>query len=464
MTCRSLALMVALLLPALRPAAGTETTAPFRFQRSVELTMQREELIAAPLDADLWDALNDAVTDLRVVAGTNTPVAYLLTRAMVSTRDLVEQTISSHTTGLTKLEDERMEIGLMLASNTPPAAIIVIRTPLRDFERRLSVDGIDRDGTRHTLVEDALIYDYSEYMDVRHTRVVLPANQARRFEITISAMADDRDSPRSQITRRYAEGRETELTDQRTVTRRPFRIDGVTCLAVQERERKREARVVDYAIAGYTVAPAATGSATHLLIETPRAPLTSFLLDVSDRNFGRRVAVEIPTAAVGADGWRRIAETRISRVAFRSFRKESLSISLPETRSARYRLVIENGDSPALTVTGVTAKGPMSQVCFLGQPGTDYRLMYGAADARLPRYDTDALRRLQSRGVQPAEATLGAPVANPDYREPPRTMRNLLGSRAAFILGVLAVVAVLAVGLIQTVRKAEGHAGGGSQR
>ena len=57
--------------------------------------------------------------------------------------------------------------------------------------------------------------------------------------------------------------------------------------------------------------------------------------------------------------------------------REQLTIPIPESRLPTYDVVIDDGDSPPITVTGVTVRGPAREAVFLAEPAGGYRLAYG---------------------------------------------------------------------------------------
>lgn len=155
----------------------------------------------------------------------------------------------------------------------------------------------------------------------------------------------------------------------------------------------------------------------HTLIEIPmrRQPLTGFLVETPNRNFSRRARVQVPEGPGVRGDWETIGEATLSRIDFREVQREELEVTFPERRAARYRMIIENGDSPPLRVVGFRAKGPAYRLVFLAAPSADYRLFYGSESAERPEYDTAPLRTLLDRHYRPIEATLGSEERNPAF-------------------------------------------------
>ena len=159
---------------------------------------------------------------------------------------------------------------------------------------------------------------------------------------------------------------------------------------------------------------------TRVRVATGREPVTALALVVRDRNFGRAARVERPhSASAGRDGAghppRILASARVHRVDLRGIDQEELRLRIPESRFPDYEIVIDNGDSQPLDITGVTAIGPAEEVVFLARPGEEYRLAYGGvtdADRPFPhpRYDTAAIDAALAAGQVPVAGTPGPVV------------------------------------------------------
>src|SRR2546426_439852 len=139
---------------------------------------------------------------------------------------------------------------------------------------------------------------------------------------------------------------------------------------------------------------------------------------------------------------------RIDRIDFRDLHRDELLVSFPEARHEEYRVVIDNGDNPALAVTGVRGEGNAYQALFLAAPGVAYHLSYGSEAAKAPNYDTATLRESLARGYQPVVVRLSRQATASDVSEPTSiVMRRVLNN--PFVLGgvILLLVAVLVWGL-----------------
>jgi hypothetical protein len=205
----------------------------------------------------------------------------------------------------------------------------------------------------------------------------------------------------------------------------------------------RDVITTDLVIGGFRVVREPEERATRITVDARRQPVTEFTIATDSRNFSRSLTVTRPAEPDG-DGPRRprrpIATATITRIDVAGLRREQLAIGLPESRLETYELVIDDGDSPPLAVTGVTARGPAREVAFLGEPGGAYRLAYGG-DLAAPRYDTAAIRTALAARVVATPATFGAEsvVATP----PPAADPLWLFADGRFQIAVIATLAII---------------------
>lgn len=146
--------------------------------------------------------------------------------------------------------------------------------------------------------------------------------------------------------------------------------------------------------------------------------LAAIRVGSSDGPFTRAISLRVPSLDQGEWGERILARGFLHRdltpeggPAPAPARFE-LAASCPVRRPV---LVIENGDSPPVSITGITAEVTPVQLVFFAQKPGRYRLLAGNRVCRSPQYDLAAFSE-QIRGVAPQAASFGALVANPEYR------------------------------------------------
>lgn len=425
----------------------------FRFLRAVDRgAAQGEELLAVPLDSDVYAETQADWADLRLwdAAGTETP--YLLERV---TERLTERVRTACPSTIVTLREEGMGIAVhaRLDEKAPAADGISFVTPLTNYERRVRVSGSNDGQAWTTLVEDGLIFDYSRYMDVASRDLALPVNTFREFQIVVEEVTDTKESPLLELTRRLRDGKEEERVERTTVERRPFRIDRLDFWHIARREVQQQAKLVAYPPAAFQSEEDQERRQTVLRVQTRREPLTQFTLLSPSRNFHRRVTAQVSVVREGKPAWQELAQATLFRFSFRSQQREELTVCFPERRETEYRLLVDNADSPPVQFTGVQAEGPRYRMVFLAAEGQTYRCVYGADEVARPTYDTAPITAALQQGFPPVDAPLSPPSANPQYTPAPLTFSRVLNHPVFLGVAIGLMVLVLGWGLFRAGRR-----------
>lgn len=402
------------------------------------------ELLAVPLDSEVYAAAADDLSDLRIVSADGRTVPFLLRPRQTTESRVTRKTWRSGELAARPVGDGRFELQVSLDEDDPQPTHLRIATPLTNFEQQVDVYSINEDGSEpEQLVEGALIFDYSAVVDVRRDTVELPKNSGRHFRIEIRAMADDVESPYLHLTRNLQGGEETSRQERTQIRRRAFRVDRIEWIREETLPRMKEIVKVDWPVATATPVLDEEEQQTIIEISTQWQPVSSFIIETSSSNFSRRVLVEIPEAGVAKSGWQQIGSGVIHRFSFRDLEDEELEVKFTETRSDVFRLVIENRDSPPLEVSTVAARGSVHEAVFLAERTQPHSLLY-EAKVETPDYDLAALRRLINEGSEPVVARLEAQQARIDADKAPFGFKEFLNN--PFVLGGIAAVLIVLLG------------------
>lgn len=469
-------LLVALLLAAggsLR-AADTEH---LRFLRPIGVPPRAsEELVAVRIDSPVLAATADGYPDLRVLDARGREVSRLVRQASVVKMGAARTSFPVESPRVAPLPGGGLEIEFTIdpVKHPRPFHGFRIETPLHDFEQRVRVHRLDDTGAWRPIGDDTLLYDYSRFMDTRQLDVAFPREPREpaggTWRITVDEATIEQQSTLAELVRTLEGGAATGQRERVVVARQPFRIDAIRAWRDEDVAEIRGADAVGHPVAAFRVEEEPKEQRTRIRVTTGREPVRGFELVVDDRNFGRSARVERPAAAAGGGAAghpaRVLGSGRIHRVDLRGISREETIVRIPESRFPEYEIVVENGDSQALSIRGVTAIGPAEEVVFLARPGEAYRLAYGGVtdEARpfpQPRYDTTAIDTALAAGQVPAEGTLG-PVERREVAPVERPwLARILNDR--WILGgLIALLAILlALSLVGAARRV-GPPGNGS--
>ena len=390
-----------------------------RFMSRLQPATNDAAIAMINLNNALYGAAQTDLRDLRLAVNGSNEVPYLVKRGVIMKEWQGRLPQASDVVSLDTPTNGSLDVIVVLTGSEPRANGITIETPLKDFERTVTVySGNDR--TRwQPLVENAVIFDYSRYLDFSNHDIPFPESVRCRFlKLEIRPVTDEQQSSLKRITRETRGGSIISEQESTIVKDRPFRIDRIRAWRTTTVRAARMERKTDYPVAGWTVSNDIENQVTVLNITTEHAPLTGFILDAADVNFSRAVELQVPVSrkdVPGKEYWRTITDTTVSDIRIGSFVQQNLKISFPEQRRERYRIFIHNHDNPVLAVQDVRAEGSLYRLYFLPQPGREYTVYSGNQDAPAPRYDTAALEQGLQQGVETAVWTTDPVVTNPVY-------------------------------------------------
>ena len=419
---------------------------------------EQEELVALPLDSDVYAATQSRYPDLRVLEGADKEVPFLVRVVTTKVGRKAKQVWTAKDIALRPLEDGGLEITFRIDLEKHPEQPQGIRliTPLRNFEHHVRIESSVDGKTWQTLVGDGLIFDYSQFMDVQNLAVEFPASQGEEcswLRITIEDVTQEQQSQLLQLSRNLSGEKETSRTEQLTIKRQSFRIDRIELWHDEMRLDTVPDKQVAYPLVVKRTEQDAEAQETHVYLESRREPLTQFTVETADRNFSRAARVEVRRDDSGKESWQSIGSANLMNLDFRSLQRESLSIDITEHRETDYRLVVENRDSPPLSLKNVTVQGKAYEVVFLAMPKAEYRLAYGSTNLEAANLDTAALAASLKEGFNPIAATLGEAVESAVAPEPGDPLFKRLLNNGPFLTAVIAfLVVLLAWGLYRATR------------
>jgi len=422
-------------------AAPARAAEAWQFQRDVVCSVSEETLIAVPLDADIYAATRIDFPDIRLQSARGASVPFLIRKPQdVQPQIVRERSWTARNPQLRPLEAGGLEITLTLDADDPVPDGLTLVTPLRDFEQRVrletSSNGLDWQpaGAEH------LLFDYARFMEVRQVEIPFPDTRDRQIRLLIDSVTAEQESELLELTRNLRGTDETNRSETALIRRRPFRIERIEFWTETTRDGRATDRMTNVPITGFTVETDPDQHRTIVKIQARREPRTSFTLLTSSRNFSRTASLEVPDPDRGPDQWKPLGQATLSRIQFQSFQREHLTVTIPESRSDLYRLVIEDRDSPPLTLTGVDSRGPTYELITLIPPGEQYQLLYGNPEIAAPQHDTAPLRVLLAEHYRPEPALLGTATRRDAVRA--RTWQHI-ATHPAVLTGIIAVLVLV---------------------
>lgn len=408
--------------------ASERDTALLRFARDVSLgEIDERRLVRVPFDEHVYRHTRDSFPDVRLQAADGRSVPFIVRRQMVVRKVPQQQQAELVVDSVKKLPENRLEVVLRLPKKLPEEARLEglqLRTGLKSFERLVDVDGIRPDGRTEPLARGALIYDYSEFADVRDTTVRFSAaSDVRRFRLVFHQVTEDAQTPLVELTRRQVGGKVVETIQTVQLRTRPFRLDGAALLTVVQKEERKPAEA-EYPFRELTVREDPQSRTTVLQFESSRQPITAVQFETPAENFVRRVRVE---AGESVTGYTPRGEGTIRRISYLSRLRDETTVTVSETRATHWRAVVFNEDSPPLTFTAVRGRGVVYELVFLAEPRVRYVLRYGAEAVGAPRFpEQEMLVEWSQRDDALLVGSLGKARMIENVPQPPPSFREVV--------------------------------------
>lgn len=433
--------------------AGDLTNYPY-FRKLTWTGDGDRKFVSVDLDSDIYHTMALDFADLRIFDSQGHDRPYLLRAATEQSERFKRHSMPGEIVALQEREDQ-IEIDVKLPGGTLAVEEIQIVTPLKNYERRVTILGLAEGNEPQALVSDGLLFDYSRYARVANQTIAIPKSQFAAFRLVIKQVDDTQVARLTELTRKLRGGEEIESMERTVLERRPFRVDEVTFWGT-EKYLKVGPKLTVYPTSHFRLEVDPETKNSIVAFSMVQQPCTALTFQTTQHNFNRPVMVQIQEQRGTVIDWLTIAQRTITDYNFSGFKQSSLTVTIPEQRATNYRVLIENQDNPPLEITGVQASGPVYQAIFLAEADQSYRLAYGSPASSPPRYDTSAIALALSRGVEPLIGTLAKPESNPQYtassalRQP---LMQFLTSPLAFMIAVLIMVLALAWALFQVTHR-----------
>ncbi len=450
---------VAFFVAILWAMTATAEDTPQLARKTIELPeLTAEELVAVALDSDVYEVANEDYSDLRLHDSNGATVPFLLRTAVETRPQSRRQFRDTRLRSAQPLDGNGLEIIVDLPGTSPLPQGIQLHTPLKDFQHRVRVFASTDGGPWRPLSEDGLIFDYSQFIDVRNDSVpfATPLNaDDRQLRIVIDEVTAEQQSRLLELTRELVGDEETSRSIHVAIERRPLRIEKVQLWHEVERLLVVQSDRLDYPLAGMSIERKEQQGQTIVTVESRREPLTQLTLVTPSRNFSRQVRVEALQVQGVRSQWQPIGSGVISNLQFKALQRQQLAVTFPESRHHQYRLIIEDRDSPPLEITQVRAAGSVKEVVFFASPEQHLTLTFGRdGSSRQPvSYDTAAITAALAEDYQPQPAKLSSAMERLAAGDSPLDLPSLLNRPAVFVGIIALLVAVLGWCLYQAGRR-----------
>jgi hypothetical protein len=402
-------------------AAAVASGESFSHGASVKIpAITQDELTELILPQAIYAVTRDDLADVRLVRSDGaTPIPFLVECVTTKRCNFTRETRSFRIHKVEELGGQKLQ--LVLRREEPddatllPLSGLVIHTPLRDFERKIKVEASSDGETWKTVVESARIFDVSNFADFRVKEIELPGVAQRYLRLTVDPIISSGAPLTTTVRTSEDKGGTIQNIDRQFVEeKRPFLIERVDGW-IKKESWVQDARPLvkrDFRM----LAEEPDSELRHrfpktamIFFELGKAPLERVTLKSSSRMFrvDCQLLIEREVTQPGEERWTRIASACTSRLAFRDFLREDLSITCSESRAERYCLVMfAQSDAPDLAIA--SCEGADYRAVFPCSVGDSVKLVCGNADKVFSvGHNPGQVRALLNRGIKPVRAQLG---------------------------------------------------------
>jgi len=449
-----LSLALSVLPPVTVSAAGMGRN-DFPWLKELEAPGQRSgELSAVSLDEEVFAGTDDAFSNLRLFDAGGSEIPFLRTAA-TRTRT-VERTVEIPVRILDFkiLENNRSEVTVERTDEKRelPVAELVIRSPLRNFEKDVTVSGSDDMNSWEEIAAGQAVFDYSRFLDLRNENVRLAPGRSKYLRISVSNLSEEKRAPLRRIVRETQAGAALRESETTTINTEDFRVDRIVALARTADETVTGPETRSYGVSAFEVGTDPEKKETVVRFDVNRVPVTGVKLVIRGSQFSRAARLECSDDPRGREGWQALGRGRLVRIDLARTHVDSVSFSLPGVRCRHVRVTISNGDSPPLEVSGVEVTGEAQELLFFSRDGAKYMIAYGGNSGPMPQYDIAGV--LGAPPYRPGSRYVaGNGKANPEFKEPRR--HGTGGGRFLMMAGVAAMVACLVWAIASAARGIE---------
>ncbi|MEM1443359.1 MAG: DUF3999 family protein, partial [Verrucomicrobiota bacterium] len=322
-----------------------EEEVSFRFFQPLEGELRARSIGRVSLGREVFAETDSSFKDLRLVHD-GREIPYFI-QSRESVRAMPEEKIPTEVLDFEETDQGSLITTVKLDSEKK-ANQLRFRTGLRDFEKNVRVEG-SADRESWTLIAgEALIFDYSRFLDFRKSEVDLPENSFRYFRITIEGATDRQRSLVSTLRRQVSESSGVTVERSQTVTKREFRIDEISFHTKKQEKAKVDSSLQRHDLKFAEEIREDDLKESRFEIETGRLPLSALVLQTGEVNFRRKVEIQIPVGE-GEDQWKTIQSSEIFRYELGDYQEEQLRIDLPGNASGgrwdNLKLLIYQGDN-----------------------------------------------------------------------------------------------------------------------
>jgi len=365
-----------------------------------------------PLESAIIEKCRPDLGDLRLVTKDGTPVPFALTSSTPE-----EQAAEPFPATMYKVSSKPGKWTDVWVDKSGKIVTtgILIRTPSKDFVRKVEIRGADGPGESYVIRMNGLIADVGKPQAIKSLSVFHAENNFRYLHIRI---LDDDQSP--------------------------IKVTGISCYPSTPKNPLR--RSVSLRVLENRRDPSGRASILIGDLGEARFPLEELSIVSPLREFARSVTLYMNHSET-EQSWEKVYEGVLFCLKRDESIAESLSIRVKPLPHRYVKLVTSGGEEDLLGPDKIELTASARFAIFDHVPGREYVLYYGNPQAQALPFTGDPTKfKLSSIADKGWKAVMGRPQTTPQPPKPPRSVQPTQESSSFFRTGL--GIAMLLVGLL----------------
>lgn len=425
----------------------------FKYQRLLQKTDTiHSEPAVFLLDNDIYRHTHNDFSDLRLFNEQGQEVAFHVRYKSENDTTTTSEIVPMKLLSFSRSGTTGAKILFSRNKDTSSPDELFIKTPLHNFEKKVSVLGSNDRKNWVKLTECQPIFDYTQFIDMRSTWITFDNKMFTYYNVVIDTIADLKQSGFSRVLHQSSPDVQTRYTEFLQY-QEPFRLDEITFHTLK---KHLEYGALDVDQSEFVIDSTTTDTLNHstvVYLSSNREPVNKMDITTPATNFSRQVTLFGTDDTSRNAPWKQLANGEITNILFDNFKKEHTEILLYSTcRFLSYKLVIQNKDNQPITITSVKGSGPRHEIVFFHNGITSLNVCYNADSCSVPKYDI-------------GEILQKAPVTNGNIWKLEKTVKlhqpqsertaSFISSRNILTIVICLMVVVLAVVLFMALKKIE---------
>ena len=425
-----------------------------KYVRTIEIAEPTTEgLYSFALDKTVYEhsgGTKGNFCDLRIIADTVTPeIPYRIRKKYTSGTEKYLKKCSTKIISLKKLESNRIEVVVKNIDKKLTPTSLTLITPLRNFDKKISVtpgNGKDKWDTAKTVTSS--IFDYSAIIALSNNTIKLPLTKEKFYRIIISNFSEQKLSKRMEIIKEQRSGKKFSEIRKIIKNSSELKIEKILFKTSLSRTLRKKAVLAE--IKTSTISTITEKRNTEIILDIARQPVTHIEFSANFANFSRKIDIY---TSVNQKNWKHHSTGNISSISIGNFKKNCLTITMPETTSRFLKITVHNEDAPPITGIKIKTSGSVYGADFLLSSQEKAPKLYYGGNLLAPKYDIeDILAKLAN--PQFLETKLGPEMRNSAYSAKPEKT-SFLNSRILLYIIIGAMVLILGFALFKTMNSSE---------